>query len=196
MTNGTRRSLRRRVALIAGVVLIGVSGCATTGIGGEGALPTASPSASTESDESMRTAALVAAEECFPGIWIMDSDTWGSLLAEAGVLASESIDGTARLVAYPDGTLSTELIGWSYEIHMPPNPILGDQAPKTMTISTDSSEPGTYEIDPAGTITVTGHERETEGAGFQSPRSFSCEGSRLIETVDALAGEVVYYRRG
>lgn len=180
-------------------LILTLSGCATTGLGGPGDQASAPPLANVGDDNSIEpeiTAAQLAASECFPGIWEMDGATMGSLLVKVGLLVSESIEETSLLVVQDDGTLSVEHVGWTYVVKAPPNPILGNQAPKTTTITNDSSLSATYGIDEAGIITVTLDDDGTPATANDTPRALTCENDKVTERVEDLDGTIVFHRRG
>lgn len=200
MNTTASRSWRWASTIVALGLTAALSACGTIDLGDlieSGASP--SPRA-TSVDESAadpkESAAQSAAKTCVPGMWEMDKRTLSTLLASADILASDSIEGTALLIVNPDGTADVEFIGWTYVIKLPPNPILGTQAPETQSITNDSSSTATYSIDAEGMITMTRDDDPRATTSDQGPSVYSCEGNRLVEFVESMDGHILYNRRG
>lgn len=174
-----------------------LSGCVAVDLGDlvESGNPSSASSGVDQSAEPKASAAQLAAAECFAGMWQMDNTTMSSMLIAADILVSNSIEGTSLLVAEPDGTAKIEHIGWTYVIKAPPNPMLGGQAPETTTITNDSSQLATYEIEDDGTILLTVENDGTKSTSSQTARALTCEGDRVLEEVEGFDSEIVYNRR-
>lgn len=198
MTNIVSNS-RRWASLVTAVGLAAaLAGCATTDLGdmGKAVGPSAGAATGDKGDaESSQTPNQSAAHACFPGMWEMDNSTMSDMLASIDILVSDSIEGTALVVAYPDGTAKVEFINWTYEVKAPPNPMLGGQAPTTQTITNDSSSTATFDVGADGLITVTRDDDADTTKTTHVPSVFSCDGNQLFESVESLGGEIVYNRR-
>lgn len=194
MTKIVQGPWRWTSTVIAVGLAAALSGCVAADLGDTAGQPSASPD-SGQSAEPQASEAQLAAAECFPGMWQMDNSTMSSMLIAADILVSDSIEGTSLLVAEPDGTAKVEHIGWTYVVKAPPNPMLGGQAPTTTTITNDSSQLATYEIDDDGTILLTVDNDDSKSTSSPTARALTCEGDRVLEEVDGFDSEIVYERR-
>lgn len=194
---GIQRFRAGATVVVAGLLLVGSAGCGVkagttpdVGTADRQPSPESSPSATPEEDP-----AVVAARACVVGSWLADNAALGAALFAQGAITSGHIGGTSRLIASAEGLTVTEFEGWSYEVLMP-GPLGTPTIP--MTVTRNAVEPGSYLVNPDGSITVTADVDPADSSAAAStpadPVHYRCEGDLLTQQL--FGGTVAHQREG